>query len=207
MTNEELKAYYASLLILQYKNKAKAQDTIEAIVDPLIMDQLPFAVQDAFNVDTAVGVQLDVLGVYAGVIRQVLTFTGSIILDDDDFRVLIKMKMIQNNNGSSLADIQSLIADFFPGSLSVFDYANMSMDYYFDSDIGSVDLAEAFVREGLLPKPMGVQLGALIYVANLHNIFGMRTYLLPPINVSGFNTYADYQMDRPWISHANAIVF
>lgn len=206
MTTEELVTYYADLLIIQYRGKPKAYETIKALVRPILMDQLPLDVQAAFSVEGAIGVQLDVVGKYAGIARRVPTFAGFVNLSDDDYRQLIKMKIMQNNSGSSLADIQNLISIFFPDALRVFDFANMHMGYYFDSAFGSQQLAEAFVRLGLLPKPMGVQLGALIYATNLDNLFGFRTYELEGFNVTGFNSYADYQMDWPWLSYANAIV-
>lgn len=206
MTNQEIIDYYANLLILQYKQKPKAYATIQALVQNVIMDQLPIAVQDAFDIDTAEGVQLDVLGKYAGVVRSAYDFTGPIVLDDDDFRTMIKIAIIKNGFGSSLADIQNLLFQFFPGSLLVFDFKTMRMGYFFDSDIGSRPLAEVFVRSGFLPKPMGVQLSALIYSSNITAFFGFRTYQLPPYNVTGFNDYDDYDMDAPWLSYSDAIL-
>lgn len=206
MTTDEIIEAYAKLLILQYIGKPKAFATVKAWIGPFVMNQLPVAVQDAFTLDTAEGAQLDILGKYVGVIRTGLTFSGPVILTDSDFRMLIKIKIFQNNSGSSLADIQNLIAIFFPDALRVFDHANMRLDYYFDSAFGTMDLAEIFVRQGFLPKPMGVGLGALIYAPNINNFFGFRTYELAGVNISGFNSYTDYQTDEPWLSYADAIV-
>lgn len=206
MTTQEIIDYYANLLILQYKEKPKAYATIQTIVEPVIMDQLPVAVQDAFGLETAEGVQLDVIGKYVGVSRSAYDFTGPIVLDDDDFRTMIKIGIIKNGFGSSLAEIQELIYQFFTGSLLVFDFKNMRMGYFFDSAIGSRPLAEVFVRTGFLPKPMGVQLAALIYSPDIDNLFGFRTYELPPYNVTGFNDYLDYDMAAPWLNYTDAII-
>lgn len=206
MTTQEIIDYYANLLIMQYIGKPDAYATIQQTIKPYIMDQLPDAVQNAFNVDTAEGVQLDILGKYTGVTRYGYTFTGPVTLTDAEFRVLMKVAIIKNSSGSSLADIQALLHQFFPSTLLVFDYANMHMDYFFDSSIGSRPLAELFVKEGVLPKPMGVELGALIYSANVDAFFGFRTYALPGYNVTGFNSYAAYDMNSPWLSYADAIV-
>jgi hypothetical protein len=174
MTTSELINYYANLLILQYIGKPKAYATIQAIVGPVIMNQLPLAVQNAFNMDgTAVGVQLDVLGKYAGVTRNGYGLTGQpITLDDTDFFTLIKLAILTNSAGSDLNTIQSLIAIYFPGELFVFDHKEMRMSYYINSSVGSQNLIELFITEGLLPKPMGVQLAAPIYSAPLE-FFGM----------------------------------
>lgn len=206
MTTNELIEYYANLLILQYREKPKAFATIEALVDPVIMDQLPIDVQNAFDIETAEGVQLDIIGKYVGVSRVAYDFTGPITLDDDDFRTTIKVAIVKNGFGSSLAEIQQLIWQFFEGSILVFDFQNMRMGYFFDSAVGSEQLAEVFVRSNFLPKPMGVQLAALIYSNNIDNFFGFQTYELGPYLVTGFNDYDDYNMNAPWLSYLNAII-
>lgn len=207
MTDQELIDYYADLLIIQYKEKPKAYATIQAQVTPIVMEQLPLAVQNAFDLETAIGVQLDVIGKYVGVRRSVFDFTGPINLDDDDFRTLIKIAIIKNTFGSSLSVIQDLLFQFFEGDLLVFDFQNMHMGYFFNSIIGSRQLAEVFVRSNFLPKPMGVELAVLIYAPNINNFFGFRTYELPPYNNHGFNTYSVYDMDAPWINFTYAIYF
>lgn len=204
-TNQELIDYYADLLIIQYLGKPRAYATIQAQAKPLIMDQLPLSVQAAYDVEEAVGVQLDILGKYIGAVRTALTFTGPVELTDDEFRILLKMKIVQNNSGSSLYAIQSLIDRFFPGAVQVFDYQNMRLSYLFASTFGTVTLAEAFVRQKLLPKPMGVQLASVIYTPTLTNIFGFRTYANAGVNVKGFNTYEDYQTDWTWLQYQDAI--
>lgn len=208
MTDDELKSYYADLLILQFRSKPKAYATIKALVDGLIQNQLPFDLQDAFDIDTAVGAQLDILGEkYAGISRLVNTFSsGTIVLNDSDYRKLVKMKLILNNSDSSLNDIQNLIATYFPDALQVFDTQNMRLSYYFDATYGSQDLAEAFVVQGLLPKPMGVQLSAVMYVATLVDIYGWVSYDIPTEQgTHGFNTYAVYDTPTPWLSYADAL--
>lgn len=206
MTDQEIIDYYANLLIIQYRGKPKAYATIQALVTPAVMNQILTKVQDAFNVDTAVGVQLDTLGKYAGVKRTANAFGGPVTLDDTDFRQLIKLAIIKNNSGSDLATIQNLIYMFFPGEILVFDFQNMRMQYFFNSTIGSVELAEVFIVSDLLPRPMGVQLSATIYAPFIARFFGFRTYTVPGHNISPFNSYADYQMDRPWLTYAYALI-
>ncbi len=169
---------------------------------------LPFAVQDAFNLtgdNTAVGDQLDTLGKYAGVTRTGAGFTTQITLDDADFLSLIRMAILANNGGSSLYDIQALLAEFFPGEMLVFDYKNMHMSYIISTTVGSQELVQLFVTEGLLPKPMGVQVTSIIYVPSVGSLFGFRTYEFPAFSVEPFNDYAAYQTDWPWVSYANVI--
>lgn len=63
-------AYYTRLLVFEYQ-KPKAQNTIAILVKQLIGDGIAFAVQDGFNVTTAVGPQLDTLGKYIGIPRNI----------------------------------------------------------------------------------------------------------------------------------------
>lgn len=165
---------------------------------------LPIAVQNAFGINTAVGNQLDVIGKYVGVTRNGNTFSGSITLDDSDFAILIQLAVFQNNAGSSLADIQNLIANFFPGQILVFDYTTMRISYFLS--VGSKDLIQMILLQHILPKPMGVQLGTTIYAPIINAFFGFRTYELPGTNNSPFNTYAVYSMVAPWLTYADALI-
>lgn len=69
MTNAELIEYYKNLLILQYKNQTKAPDHIKALIDSGMIFELIEEVENAFDIDTAIGVQQDVLGEYLGINR------------------------------------------------------------------------------------------------------------------------------------------
>lgn len=174
MTTQELINYYANLLILEYIGQPNAYATMQALIKPVIMDQIPLAVQNAFNMDgTAVGVQLDILGKYVDVTRNGFSVLGvPITLNDSDFLVLIKIATIRNNGQSDLNTIQNLLNFFFAGEIFVFDYKNMRMSYLINTSVGSLNLLQLFITEGLLPKPMGVQLSAPIFSSQL-KFFGM----------------------------------
>jgi hypothetical protein len=68
-TVQEIIDYYTDLLIIQYHNKPKAQETIGLFVQALLANGILFDIRDAYALPTAVGVQLDVIGKYAGVDR------------------------------------------------------------------------------------------------------------------------------------------
>lgn len=59
---EAVKEYYANLLILQYRNKKKARETIKASADLFLCDGLVFQLQDVLDIDKAQGAQLDIIG-------------------------------------------------------------------------------------------------------------------------------------------------
>jgi len=69
---QEMILQYQDLMLNQYRNAPKASATIGLLVQKAIIDLVELEVQDAFNLDTAIGVQLDVLGLYIGFDRNVL---------------------------------------------------------------------------------------------------------------------------------------
>lgn len=207
MTDEELKEYYANLLILQYLEKPNANNTVKYLAGQAIINQLPVSLNNAFDIDTAVGVQLDIIGKYVGAERTAYGFSSTITLSDDDYRQLIYISIFKNNSGSSLYDIQNFLFTYFEGTIFVYDYTTMRIGYFISTEFGSYDLIQMVVAQGLLPKPMAVQLSATIYVPTIVGFFGMRSYELPPSdNISPFNDYLDYQMDWPWLDYNDALL-
>lgn len=69
--NEKLIEYYTNLLILQYRQKDKAQGTIKALTRLIMIFELMKEVENGYDVETAVGVQQDVLGKYIGPSRVI----------------------------------------------------------------------------------------------------------------------------------------
>lgn len=66
---EYLKNYYSNLLIVQYNGKKRAKATIELFVALLYADMSIMQVRDAFNLETAQGAQLDIIGKWVGLDR------------------------------------------------------------------------------------------------------------------------------------------
>lgn len=169
---------------------------------------LPQAVLNAFNMTgpyTAIGAQLDVIGKYVGVSRTgygLFTPTTIITLDDTDFLTLIKMAIIKNSSGSSLATIQAYIYEFFAGEMLVYDSTLMFMTFVISDLVGSEDLLQLFITEGLLPVPMAV--GYNVIFGPSSEYFSFRTYELPQPNGFPFNNYDDPQVG-PWLSYQNSV--
>jgi hypothetical protein len=201
MTNDELAKYYADLLISQYKSKPKAYETVKAIASQAILDQLPIDVQNAYNLETAVGVQLDVLAKYAGATRANNTAKGVVNLDDDDFRKLIKLAIIRNNSGSSMYDIVNLLEQNFPNLIKVYDSTNMSLNYIISEDIGTIALLDVLLTGAYLPKPMGVGIAVISIPSFTTTYFGFRTYSSAGTNIAPFNFYAFYNSTYRWLSY------
>jgi len=138
-----------------------------------------------FNVATAQGYGLDVWGRIVGVTRtlQVASvryfgfeeqagttdpfgqspfYSGQPITDnyqlsDDAFRVLIYAKALANISDGSIASINQILLNLFPGrgNAYVTDGLDMTMTYTFTFTLSDVELA-IVSQSGVLPKPVGV---------------------------------------------------
>lgn len=200
MTPTELSQYYQSLLILQYTNSLKAKATIDAYVSPVIANNIIASVRDAFNVDTAIGVQLDVLGAYRGLTRFIfgLSLTKSFFctpvytfvfpptqglatygqsntdivgffiryqdinavsyrMNDPEFRQVIKFRALVHSTFLSLANIDSILFQFFKAYVTLTDNGNMTITYT-NSPSNPDQLYTLVKQSNSLPKPAGVQI-------------------------------------------------
>lgn len=78
---EKVKNYYSDLLILQYRQKPRARQTIGLYAQLYLADGLIFQLNDCLNIDIAEGVQLDLIGKILGVDRKV----QGLVIDRDFF--------------------------------------------------------------------------------------------------------------------------
>lgn len=67
--------YYADLLILQYRNKPHARETVKLGADIYLGDGLVFELNNILDIDTAVGAQLDLIGQILGINRNIYGLT------------------------------------------------------------------------------------------------------------------------------------
>lgn len=198
-TVDQIIEYYTNLLIIQYNKLPNASATIALFIEQLVADGIYFDVKNGYNLDTAVGVQLDVLGKYIGVSRffgammfedyfsfslydpKPEIYTGSVgfcdysdlakpgfwmvydaivnttySLSDADYRLILKLKILQNNSNHSDKEIDDGIFEIFGDLLIPQDNYNMTMNYIVDPSIE--DLINIAYNKGVLPKPMGVEI-------------------------------------------------
>lgn len=77
-------------------------------------------------------------------------------LNDEAYRTLLKLKIVQNYSDHSTGSIVAGLFEFFADGIAVKDNYNMTMTYL----VGDVSnaLVRAALQKGVLPKPMGVGL-------------------------------------------------
>lgn len=158
-TLQELKDYYSNLLIIQYNDKPKAKATVELFVAAILGidsnsgNQLIEAIRDGFDIDTAVGVQLDVAGKIVGVDRL---FKGQ-VFDNAPFFSFTGYAIAPLTNQEGF----SIFSDFDAANGSTLTYLGLvSTDNKLnDSDfriiiklktlVNNIDYSEKSIDEGL----------------------------------------------------------
>lgn len=178
-------SYYSNLLIMQYHNKPKAKATIEATVG-LLPDDLIMEVINGFDIETAVGKQLDILGEFVGVDRYYLVDNQAELLNDEDYRILIKLKAISNTSDLSHKSLEEALYNFFGNSVRMDSEGNMEMTYFVPKN--KTPIIQAAIQKEVLPRPMGVRCSYIIEYDK--RFFGFCTYQnQTAVYKTGFRTY------------------
>lgn len=225
--------YYKELLLYQYINKTKARDTIGLLVSQAICDLLPIDLRDAFNIDTCIGSQLDILGEYIGINRFIsvtpsktyLIFadqdslpdsycgltdyqtdanaeyylysyvvTKSISsLTDDEYRQILKIKLIQNTNNHSLKSINDLLYMYFNTNISILDLMNMAMVFITKDEYKNI--TKIAQNLNILPKPMGVYLTGVFTETEWNDLWILNSYSDSDQTTEGFSDYSTGESD------------
>lgn len=185
INTESVIEFYQNLLIIQYNQKEKARAEVALHVKNMMADGLISKVQDGYDIETAVGIQLDVIGKYIGKDRAYV----SALLNDDDYRFILKLKIVQNNSSHSHKAIDDGLHSFFSDELIMSASDDMSIVYFVDSS--SLTKAEIALAKKVLPRPMGVKLIGLIKKDK--KMFGFTTY--DKTSVSALSTgFTDYDL-------------
>lgn len=152
---------YLQLITSQYDNSPKFKAWVTLLLTPLV-DLQEFAnnLHTYFDIDTAVGKQLDMLGEVIGITR-VLPFQPSRegvdpLLDDEHYRFLLKSQIIRNHWDGTNLSIYDMWTILHPEiALSIKDNQDMTVTALF---IGALDDTELEMIENnmIVPKAQGV---------------------------------------------------
>lgn len=172
--------YYLSLFTSQYQNSprllawaAKAWQPIDDLTNCLAF------LASGYDLDYAVGNQLDVCGQLIGQSRQVNFQPSngvSPILDDNTYRILLYARRAQNNWNGTIGSLYSLWQTLFPsGKLVINDNQNMSCTILLSGTFTSI-IQDLIVNGYIVPRPEGVTYtytysNLPIFGADLNNSF------------------------------------
>lgn len=172
---------YLNIVTSQHRDKPKfiawLTDNLDKSED--IYQMLQNTIDD-FDIDTAVGNQLDIIGELVGRSRNLNfqpTDGSNPVLEDNDYRNYLKARILQNQWDGTIKDMQEIFATIFPNSqLIIQDNQDMSMKA---TIIGATDpLTINLIENGFyIPKPAAV---AITYefatIGDLPLYFGMAVH-------------------------------
>lgn len=173
------------MLIWQYRGKSKANATVKTISDEVAkVYQSAVDMGDILNIDTAMGYALDLVGYHVGVNRSLASFiprkffgfaktcqlgfnegkfyrygesTGeSTRLGDEDFRFMIKAKILKNYQIGAIEDITNSISFLFGRDARIIDNYDMTMTAIIPSTVMTPFKKYAIENLDILVRPVGV---------------------------------------------------
>jgi len=182
--------YYLGRLTSEYQQAPKFRAWLAALISPIV-DLLTLAQQAyiKFDVATAVGVQLDILGTIVGASR-ILPFQPSggfsPTLTDDDYRTLLYAKIAQNQWDGSPAAIYALRRQIFPaGRITIIDNQNMSLTIVLAGTFTSLQ-QDMITNDLIFPRPEGVLVNYTFATLPLLG-FGFNNATIAGFNVGRFS--------------------
>ena len=184
--DNELLDGYRRLLTSEYKTRPRLTSWLLWLLsEGLTYKNTVQEFLDAFNLDTAVGVQLDIIGRIVGVDR-LLSFHpvsgDSPLMNDSTYRMIIKAKIIQNTWKGTLDELYEAWAVLFP-EVRYFQIQDLQDMTYNVVIMGAfTPLERELIANGyIIPKPEGVRIN-LLTITDTSGLplfaYDMDTYLL-----------------------------
>ena len=124
---------------------------------------------NAFDLDTATGTQLDIIGTLVGISRQ-LDFQPrsdiSSVLDDVYYRLLLRARIVWNQWKGTIKELYEAWQVIFPaGNLLIMDNQDMSMNMVVSGNFSVME--RELINNGLIvPKSEGVRINYIIIEEN-----------------------------------------
>lgn len=152
---------YMKLITSEYSKKELFNRYVYKFLDMLspTVDNLEDFV-NIFNIDEAVGDQLDKLGELVGISRTLPLIDPNIptVLDDDLYRLVIKARIIRNKWNGTIEQLNDLAKIVVPDAyFTVVDNQDMTMDLVIFGYEPTDEFQALFENGYIFPKPAGVR--------------------------------------------------
>lgn len=152
--------YYLSLLTSEYQNSPKLNALLLALLQKFDdISQCQMAMDMAFDLDNAVGAQLDAVGVILGASRTVgFQPSGGVspVLTDAVYRVYLKAQAAKNAWDGTIDSMQGIWLSLFPGGQIVIDdNQNMTATIFIKGTFSSI-ITDLITNGYIVPRPEGV---------------------------------------------------
>ncbi len=153
-------APYLKLITSEHYPRPKFRKYVETFIEeinPCI--QVYNQINALFNLDIAMGDQLDKIGELLGVTREIpLKLPSGTILEDHFFKKVIRSKIYKNHWDGTREQLNNIMDALFPGTnWDIVDNQDMSVDIFLDNrKLNTVD--QLLLENGYyIPKPVGVR--------------------------------------------------
>lgn len=158
---------YLSLITSEYYDKKNFLSYVDTTLNPINeVANLHENMNTYFAIDTAVGKQLDIVGQYLNITRE-LPFQSTIlpsVLTDDLFRFVIKCRVLQYRWDGTIEGILNIVESVVPGTLiQITDNQDMSYLLTVVSSTFNEQIGELFLNGYVTPKPAGVKVNYMLY--------------------------------------------
>lgn len=152
---------YLNIITSEHRMKEKYVSFVSSILKPLFDTAECISNNEYFfDLEFAIGDQLDIIGEIIGIERRVdfVLDDGTQVLNDDDYRFLIKATIARNHWDGSRENIYEIWNNLFPNvRLNLIDNLDMSCLIIVMSE-GMTKNQISMLFEGLIvPRPAGVQ--------------------------------------------------
>jgi len=157
-----LKTEYLAQITSEYANSTKFKATVDLLLDQFQQTYDGYIQMDtAFDIDTAVGVQLDVLGIIEGAGRSFTLPTGEVTLTDDEYRFLLKAVIARNHCKGVRESFLSVMVQLLGATFII----HLTQPYAMHLTLGLfmdvlTDVQKEIVKQ-YVPRPAGVEIDIL----------------------------------------------
>ena len=173
-------SYYLNLLTGQYAQSVKLQAFLSVFLEKMNdISECSDSMANTFDLDLAVDKQLDIIGEIIGVSR-VLNFqpsnSMSPILNDDDYRILLKATIGTNHWDGKFTSLNGLWQNLFPsGYIIIQDNQDMTINIFLVGNFNLI-MIDMITHGLIIPRPQGV----------------LINYMLGQVPFFGFDSENDY---------------
>lgn len=187
-TSIDHRALAISRLTTQFRESPNLISYIETLlVEAQRVEDLFHEVVTSRYLDTAIGAQLDILGLLVGQLRVFIDdgMGGTVQLTDDEYRAFIRARIATNNSINTPEAVISTLDFLFDGAAVIYDETVAG----YTIAIGKVltDADRLLLENNLIPRPAGV---GVAYLAAF-NPDGFFAFQGVAGNVLGFGTLID----------------
>lgn len=169
--------FYLDLVTSEHSTKPKYMAWLSVLLTPLIdAIKLNEDVKKAFDLNTAIGAQLNIIGKWLEQPRQVdfqPTDGSSSVLNDNYYRTVLKAKVVKNQWKGTISNFYSFWNVLFKGQpLQIYLVDNQDMEPVAIIWSSSVDqmMQDLMANNYIVPKPAG--LGLTVRRIDSDTIFG-----------------------------------